>query len=80
MNDARIGLPYLGIDCAETRDGRLLIFEVDNAMVVHAMDDPGRYPYKRPVMDKVFGAFEAMLRSRRGQHPHVPGDDRRLTE
>jgi glutathione synthase/RimK-type ligase-like ATP-grasp enzyme len=78
--DARIGLPYLGIDCAETRDGRLLIFEVDNAMVVHAMDDPGRYPYKRPVMDKVFGAFEAMLRSRRDQHPHVPGGDRRLAE
>ena len=59
--DARIGLPYLGIDCAETRDGRLLIFEVDNAMVVHAMDDPGRYPYKRPVMERVFGAFEKML-------------------
>ncbi|WP_198119334.1 ATP-grasp domain-containing protein [Massilia rhizosphaerae] len=59
--DARIGLPYLGIDCAETRDGRLLIFEVDNAMVVHAMDDPGKYPYKGPVMDKVFRAFEAML-------------------
>jgi hypothetical protein len=78
--DARIGLPWLGIDCAETPDGRLLIFEVDNAMVVHAMDDPGRYPYKRPVMDKVFGAFEAMLRSRRDQHPHVPGGDRRLAE
>ncbi len=59
--DARIGLPWLGIDCAETRDGRLLIFEVDNAMVVHAMDDPGRYPYKGPVMERVFGAFEKML-------------------
>ncbi len=59
--DARIGLPYLGIDCAETPDGRLLIFEVDNAMVVHAMDDPGRYPYKGPAMAKVFGAFEKML-------------------
>lgn len=59
--DARIKLPYLGIDCAETRDGRLLVFEVDNAMVVHAMDDPGRYPYKQPVMDKVFRAFEGML-------------------
>jgi glutathione synthase/RimK-type ligase-like ATP-grasp enzyme len=59
--DARIGLPYLGIDCAETRDGRLLVFEVDNAMVVHAMDDPGKYPYKGPAMDKVFRAFEAML-------------------
>ena len=59
--DSRMGLPYLGIDCAETRDGRLLIFEVDNAMVVHAMDDPGRYPYKGPVMERVFGAFEKML-------------------
>jgi glutathione synthase/RimK-type ligase-like ATP-grasp enzyme len=65
--DARIGLPYLGIDCAETPDGRLLIFEVDNAMVVHAMDDPGRYPYKGPVMEKVFGAFEGMLMSRRSR-------------
>jgi glutathione synthase/RimK-type ligase-like ATP-grasp enzyme len=59
--DARIGLPYLGIDCAETRDGRLLIFEVDNAMVVHAMDDPVRYGYKGPVMQKVFDAFAGML-------------------
>jgi glutathione synthase/RimK-type ligase-like ATP-grasp enzyme len=59
--DARIALPYLGIDCAETPDGRLLIFEVDNAMVVHAMDDPGKYPYKGPAMDKVFRAFEEML-------------------
>lgn len=59
--DRRIGLPYLGIDCAETKDGQLLIFEVDNAMVVHAMDDPDKYPYKRPTMDKVFTAFGAML-------------------
>jgi len=59
--DARMGLPYLGIDCAETQDGRLLIFEVDNAMVVHAMDDPVKYPYKRAAMDKVFDAFSALL-------------------
>lgn len=62
--DARMGLPYLGIDCAETQDGKLLIFEVDNAMVVHAMDDPDRYGYKLPVMDQVFGAFAAMLQAR----------------
>jgi glutathione synthase/RimK-type ligase-like ATP-grasp enzyme len=65
--DRRIGLPYLGIDCAETRDGKLLIFEVDNAMVVHAMDDPARYPYKRPTMDKVFAAFAAMLHRAAGK-------------
>jgi len=65
--NTRIGLPYLGIDCAEMRDGRLLIFEVDNAMVVHAMDDPGKYSYKQAVMAKAFAAFEAML------HGAAPG-------
>jgi glutathione synthase/RimK-type ligase-like ATP-grasp enzyme len=57
----RLDLPYLGIDCAETRDGRLLVFEVDNAMIVHAMDDPQRYAYKQPVMRKAFGAFRRLL-------------------
>lgn len=59
--DARMGMPYLGIDCAETPDGRLLVFEADNAMIVHAMDAEQMYPYKRPVMQKVFDAFRAML-------------------
>jgi glutathione synthase/RimK-type ligase-like ATP-grasp enzyme len=59
--DRRMGLPYLGIDCAETRDGKLLIFEVDNAMVVHAMDADDMYPYKKPAMHKVFTAFRQML-------------------
>ncbi|MBV8124856.1 MAG: RimK family alpha-L-glutamate ligase [Paucibacter sp.] len=57
----RIGLPYLGIDCAEAPDGRLLIFEVDNAMIVHAMDDEAMYPYKKPAMHKVFSAFRRLL-------------------
>lgn len=60
IND-RIGLDYLGIDCAETSDGRLLIFEVDHAMVVHAMDSVDLYPYKQPAMQKIFSAFRAML-------------------
>ena len=59
--DARMGMPYLGIDCAETRDGELLVFEADNAMIVHAMDAEEMYPYKRPAMRKVFAAFRAML-------------------
>ncbi len=63
--DTRAGLPYLGLDCAETADGRLLIFEIDNAMIVHAMDPPARYPYKQPVMAQVFVAFRAMLEARR---------------
>ncbi|MBK1722639.1 ATP-grasp domain-containing protein [Thiocystis violacea] len=56
-----MGLDYLGIDCAETQDGRLLVFEVDPAMVVHAMDPSDLYPYKEATMQKVFAAFRAML-------------------
>ncbi len=58
-----MGLPYLGIDCAETRDGDLLIFEIDNAMIVHAMDPEDLYPYKKPAMQKIFTAFRQMLQN-----------------
>ncbi|HEV7815475.1 MAG TPA: RimK family alpha-L-glutamate ligase [Janthinobacterium sp.] len=63
--DQRMGLPYLGIDCAETPAGELLIFEVDNAMIVHAMDPEDMYPYKKPAMQKVFDAFRRMLEQTR---------------
>lgn len=56
-----IGLDYLGIDCAETPEGDLLIFEVDHAMVVHAMDPVDVFPYKQPTMHKLFAAFRDML-------------------
>ncbi len=59
----RLGLDYLGIDCAETRDGRLLLFEADVAMIVHAMDPPDPFAYKKAPMHKLLGAFEAMLRT-----------------
>ncbi|MBC3861400.1 RimK family alpha-L-glutamate ligase [Undibacterium jejuense] len=61
----RMGMQYLGIDCAETQDGNLLIFEIDNAMVVHAMDPADMYPYKKPAMQKVFNAFRQMLENAR---------------
>ncbi len=57
----RVGLEYFGIDCGETRAGELLIFEADVAMIVHAMDPPDLFPYKRPQMRKVFDAFQALL-------------------
>ncbi|MEW6597270.1 MAG: hypothetical protein AB1429_07225 [Pseudomonadota bacterium] len=57
----RFGLDYFAIDCGETADGRLLLFEADVAMIVHAMDDPDMFPYKQPQMLKVFKAFRAML-------------------
>ena len=59
----RSGLKYLPIDCGETQDGKLLVFEVGTAMIVHSMDPPDLFPYKRPQMEKVFKAFQTMLQN-----------------
>jgi hypothetical protein len=58
----RIGLDYFAMDCAETPDGELLVFEADTAMIVHAMDPPDIFPYKAPQMRRIFKAFQDMLR------------------
>jgi glutathione synthase/RimK-type ligase-like ATP-grasp enzyme len=55
------GLDYVGFDCAETEDGRLLIFEIATGMIVHDMDDATSFPYKLPQMRRVFSAFHEML-------------------
>ena len=60
----RIGLDYFTIDCAENKDGELLIFEADNTAVVHNMDSPIVFPYKQPQMKKIFAAFAEMLSRR----------------
>ena len=65
----RMGLDYFAIDCGELPDGRLLLFEADTAMIVHAMDPPDIFPYKGAQMRKVFDAFRAMLRRRAGLAP-----------
>ena len=57
----RFGLDYFAIDCGETPDGKLLLFEADVAMIIHSMDEPELYPYKGPQMKKLFAAFQAML-------------------
>jgi hypothetical protein len=61
---ARLGFDFYSIDCAEARDGRLLVFEADSAAIIHLMDPPDLFPYKHPQMRKVFAAFGAMLRRR----------------
>lgn len=60
----RTGLDYLGIDCAETRDGELLVFEIDPAMVIHAMDLESVFPNKQYHMGKVKEAVQALLKRR----------------
>jgi glutathione synthase/RimK-type ligase-like ATP-grasp enzyme len=57
----RSKLDYICIDCAETQDGELLIFEMDHVMVVHAMDPEDLFPYKQVHMRKVKQAFEDFL-------------------
>jgi len=67
-----IGLEYYSIDCAETPDGRLLVFEADNAAIIHMMDPPDLFAYKRPQMQTVFAAFYDMLKRRSaGQEAQV---------
>jgi hypothetical protein len=60
----RVGLDYFTIDCAENRNGALLMFEADNTAIVHNMDSPLVFPYKAPQMRKIFDAFAAMLHRR----------------
>jgi hypothetical protein len=57
----RIGLEYLVIDCAETPAGELLVFEVDPGAVVHRMDPPDVFAYKRACMDRLYAAFHDLL-------------------
>ncbi len=61
----RLGLDYFAIACAELPDGRLLLFEADVAMIVHALDSSVTFPYKKKAMDKIFAAFQAELHRRR---------------
>jgi len=68
--DRLLGLDYYAIDCAETREGDLLVFEADTAMLVHAMDPADLYPYKASAMRRIFDAFREMLEKSR---PAAPG-------
>ncbi|HEX2654148.1 MAG TPA: hypothetical protein VHN11_10920 [Xanthobacteraceae bacterium] len=72
----RIGLDYVVLDCGETCDGQLLVFESGTNMIVHAMDAPDLFPYKRPQMEKVFADFVSLLRDRAaGQQSNVEAPD-----
>lgn len=69
----RTKLDYLCIDCAETRAGELLIFEIDHAMVVHAMDSEELFPHKQFHMQKVKSAFrDFLIRLNSGKTSCIP--------
>lgn len=68
----RISLDYFQIDCAETREGNLLLFEADIAAIVHAFDPPEIFPYKGPQIQKIFEAFGAMIHANSTAFAGVP--------
>jgi glutathione synthase/RimK-type ligase-like ATP-grasp enzyme len=69
----RSQLEYVCLDCAETQDGQLFIFEIDHAMVVHALDTIDLFPYKQVHMQKVLDAFRKLLFQKAGHN--LPHDD-----
>jgi hypothetical protein len=60
----KLQLDYFQLDCAESADGRLLIFEVGNAMIVHDLDCQFTFPYKSAPMRRLFEAFQRMAAAR----------------
>jgi hypothetical protein len=60
----KAALDYFLIDCAETQDGKLLIFEVGAAMIAHDLDCPQTFPYKSAPMRRLFEAFQRLILSR----------------
>jgi hypothetical protein len=60
----RLALDYVGIDCAIDRDATLVLFEADNALIVHLLDDPGLFGYKHEYVPRLFTAIDAMVRRR----------------
>lgn len=57
----RLALDYVVIDCAETHEGELVVFEADNRGWVHATDSIDVFPYKQAPMHRVFDAFRDLL-------------------
>lgn len=60
-----VGLEYFGIDCAIDRDGKVLVFEADPAMLVHTTDPADVYPYKLEYVPRIYRAIEAMIDRRK---------------
>jgi tetratricopeptide (TPR) repeat protein len=58
---ARVGLDYFGLDCAVLPDGRLLVFEVETGMLVHADERSPMFDYKRRFVPRISQAVSAMI-------------------
>lgn len=63
----RLGLDYVILDCAEGPDGRLLLFEVEMAAIIHLLDPVELFAYKQPQMRRIFQAFGEMVEAATGR-------------
>ncbi|HUN28816.1 MAG TPA: hypothetical protein VMV65_03340 [Alphaproteobacteria bacterium] len=66
---AAVGLEYFGIDCGIDREGNVLVFEADAAMLVHTSDPIDLYPYKHQFVPRIYQAVEQMIERRKGGAP-----------
>jgi tetratricopeptide (TPR) repeat protein len=64
---AAVGLEFFGIDCGLDRDGRLVVFEVNASMLVHANDPEPEFAYKQAPVARIKRAFDAMLAAAAGR-------------
>ncbi len=68
---AAVALDFSGIDCGLDRDGRLVVFEVNASMLVHANDPEPVFAYKQAPVARIKRAFETMVATAAGR-PSVP--------
>jgi len=57
-----LGLDYFGVDCALLRDGNVLVFEADTAMLVHCREPADSYKHR--YVPRIFRAVEALVDKR----------------
>ena len=58
----RMDLDYCGIDFSVLPDGRVLLFEANATMLVHPEDETSVLAAKNPYIDRIFTAFDELVR------------------
>jgi glutathione synthase/RimK-type ligase-like ATP-grasp enzyme len=56
-----LGLDYAGIDFGLSAAGDVLLFEANATMVVNPPESDERWAYRRPAVERIFGAVRRML-------------------
>ena len=63
-----LGLDYAGIDFGLSPDGDVLLFEANATMVVNPPEPDERWAYRRPAVERIFGAVRRMLLGKATSH------------